>query len=46
MRGMLQTFTIEGLNMERLLTQAAAYDVQILGLRRTGRRMTGCVRMD
>lgn len=44
MRGMLRAFTVEGLNLERLVQQAAEQGVELLGMRRTGpRRMTGCI---
>ena len=47
MRGMLTTFSVEGLNMERLIAQAGVADVQLLGLRRLGtKRLTGCIRME
>lgn len=44
MRGMLRSFTVEGLNLERLVQQAAEQGIELLGMRRTGpRRMTGCI---
>ena len=38
MRGMLRSFVVEGLNLERLVQQAAEQGVKVLGMRRTGPR--------
>lgn len=44
MRGLLRAFTLEGLNLERLLRQAGEKEIRLIGLRRIGgRKVSGCV---